>query len=471
MPRRVRENLSNAVCGALDYAAWPLGMLLLAPVLIRHLGVERYGLWAVAIAALNAGAILASGFGDANIREVALQRGNADRTALIRTARSAMSIHVALGVAMALLGWMLASAVATRVVGAAGPLRMECLWSLRIAALTIPFRAIETVCISTQRAFERYGPAVYVSLAGRFTGLGLAAVLAYAGRNVAEILLANLLIMPISVMIQIRHVTSLLGAKSLLPAFDPAAMRALLGFGFFSWVLALASVVVGQTDRLFTGAALGAAAAASYALCVQITQPLYGISSSALHFIYPHLAARISGEPLTVRGAVARATAANLILVAVGALLLVLFGGEALRVLGGPAIAGVAQPILPLVICGTALVSLSVTPYYALLAFGHVRTVAALLVAASAAMIVAMWRFTPGFGVQAIVSARLLYGAIAVLLYIPLAFHLYLRARGRTPELPGERSDSGKATGVPASQVRNSGPRAVINECCSQQEH
>ena len=48
------ENSSlNAAYGVLDYAGYPIAMILSAPTLLKHLGVEQYGIWIVTTAALN----------------------------------------------------------------------------------------------------------------------------------------------------------------------------------------------------------------------------------------------------------------------------------------------------------------------------------------------------------------------------------------------------------------------------------
>ena len=209
-----KQHLPNAVCGVLDYAAYPVGMLLVAPVILRYLGVERYGVWAVATAAISAGSILASGFGDANIQQIASDRGAGDSSRLLQTVRSTMGIHVVLGLCIGLIGWMLSPYVARQVAAHDAALETDCLWSLRIASVVMLVRAIESVCISTQRAFERYGPAVYVSIAGRLLSLALAAVLACISRSVAGILAASLVVIVGSVWMQLGKLRLLLGAVS-----------------------------------------------------------------------------------------------------------------------------------------------------------------------------------------------------------------------------------------------------------------
>jgi len=61
------KHFTNAAYGVLDYASYPIGMLLVAPVVLHKLGASEYGLWIIATALISAGGIIASGFCDANI--------------------------------------------------------------------------------------------------------------------------------------------------------------------------------------------------------------------------------------------------------------------------------------------------------------------------------------------------------------------------------------------------------------------
>jgi exopolysaccharide biosynthesis WecB/TagA/CpsF family protein len=425
MQRSIKGHFSNALYGVIDYAAYPVGMLLVAPVMLHHLGVARYGVWAVSAAVVSIGSIIASGFGDANIQHVATQRGTNQPQVLLRTVRSSMGIHLVLGLAFALLTWLLAPLMASHV--ATNPaLRSDSLAALRIASLIILVRAAETVCVSTQRAFERYGHAVAFSLAGRIASLLAAAALAFVGRSIAAIMAASLALIVLSLWLQMRSLRALLHASTLRPLFDHDAFTALFHFGIFTWLQALASVIIGQADRLIAGVAMGAVAVASYALCVQIAQPLYGIVSSGLHFLFPHLAARrLTSSSQQLRRTVGLAFLANLLLVAIGASLLLLLGVPVLRALAGPALASAAKPVLPLIVWSTALVSLSVTACYTLMAFGRIRTVTLLNMAGGATMLVAMLWLIPRRGMDGIAAARFAYGAIGLLLYFPLLLILY----------------------------------------------
>ncbi len=418
--------VSNAVYGMLDYGAYPVGMLLVAPVVLRHLGPVEYGIWAVATAVLSVGGIVASGFGDANIKHVAALRDSDDATARERVVRSAVAIHWVMGLAMALIGWLAAPYIARHVVPADPAQQSVCLISLRIASSLVCVRALETVCISTQRAFERYGAAVRISLGIRLATLTVAALLAYVGRNVGEIMLATAIIYCLGTWLQFAHLRRLLQSRSLLPAFHRASTRALFQFGKYSWLLAVSGVIFWQVDRLLLGVSLGAVAVASYALCVQLAQPIYGLAASGLHFLFPYLSRRLATvSRVSLRKNIIVAFACNLAFVIVATGLLSLFGQRLLAAWAGPAIAKSSALIFQPLVWGSALLGLNVTGYYAVLAMGKAQTAAWLSIGSGLAMLLLMWWLLPLRGAQGLALARLFYGALSLSIYIPLLQYFY----------------------------------------------
>lgn len=425
----MRAHLSNAAYGVLDYVAWPVGMLIVAPIALRHLGSGQFGVWMVSNAVLTIGSIVASGFGDANIRCVSQARGTGNHDALVRTVRGTMGIHLALGLVIALIAWLLAPVAADHIASGDSDLRAACLWSLRIASILIFARALETVCVSTQRAFERYGAAVGASLIGRLLALFSGAVLPLAGIGVVGIMTATATFLAIALVVQLFQLSRLLGFRVLSPSFDPIALRVLFGFGMFTWIQAVAGVVFAQADRLIAGVYLGAATVASYALCAQLAQPLYGIAASGLHFLFPHVSARATPDSLShVRRAILLACGVNLLTIVVGASALQVFGGRLLSIWVGPTIARDGASVLPLLIWSTAAQGLSIPGSYTLLALGRVRIVTFLSLAGGSAMLLAAPLLISRFGAQGMAMARLLYGPCTLLVYAPLASMLFGKA-------------------------------------------
>jgi O-antigen/teichoic acid export membrane protein len=430
----MKRHLSNSAYGVFDYAAYPVAMLLVAPILLRALGVAQYGLWMVATAAVSTGSIIASGFGDANIQYVAGVRTRNDADALLRAVRSMVGINLVLGIAFGLISWALSPIAARHIAPSDASLQTMCLWSLRIASLLMPVRALESVCISTQRAFERYGAAVRISIVARLLTLAVAVALTRFGRGVVGIMVASAILLALGTLAQLGRLQQLLGVMSLLPAFDREATSALFGFGVFSWLQAVSGIIFSQADRLILGVSLGASAVASYALCVQMAQPIYGITSAALHFLFPYLAGRRMTVPLAaLQKPVLKAFAVNVLLVSLGTAAALLFGKPFLNAWIGPSVAHAAAQILTPVVWSFAFLGLSVTAYYALLALGHVRTVTMLNLLGGCAMLLGMIWLLPRSGVHGLAMARLCFGSITFLMYVPLARLLF---RTGTAALP-----------------------------------
>ena len=426
--------LSNAAYGVLDYAAYPVAMLVAAPTLLRHMGMAQYGVWVVCTAAVSTGGIIASGFGDANIQYVASMNSRGNREATLGAVRSMLGINLLLGCVFTLISLALVPLISRHVTSVGGSLYYACLWALRIASVLMLVRAIESVCISTQRAFERYGEAVRISIFVRVITIVVAVGLTRYGHGVISIMALTFALMSLGTLVQLARLKRQLGASSLSPAFDREATSALFGFGTFSWLQAVSSVIFSQADRLILGVSLGAAAVTSYALCVQLAQPIYGIAAAGLHFLFPYLSARQAiAKPGALRKNILTAFVINLLFVAVSAAAVLFFGRPLLNAWVGPAVAETSSGVLAPIVWSFALLGLNVTGYYSLLALGHVRVVTLLNLLGGTVMLVLMAWLLPRTGIRGVAIARLVYGLTTLLLYLPLARILTSASRVSLP--------------------------------------
>ncbi len=119
----MRAHLSNAAYGILDYGAYPIGMLVVAPVMLRNLGVGQYGVLALATAAVSIGGIIASVSAMPIFNMWPADEESATKSALLRAVRSMMGINLVLGVAFALIGWMVSPLAAVHMTAADVQLR------------------------------------------------------------------------------------------------------------------------------------------------------------------------------------------------------------------------------------------------------------------------------------------------------------------------------------------------------------
>ncbi len=428
-----QRGYSNALYGVLDYLAFPLGMLLSAPFLLRHLGASQYGVWLLAGATVSSGGIVSGSFGDAAIKYVGECRGRQDWQGVTRIVRNMISINLALSFALGCALWFLAPYVATHTVRADVGLRTACVTSLRIGCGLLVVKSIESVFISTLRAFETYGSPVKIAIASRFAILTSAIVLTRWGGNVVWIMAATFLLSVLGMLAQGFALRLKIGRFSLLPSWDRGTLSSIAIFGTFSWLQAVSSVAFSQADRFVVALFMGAPAVAYYGLCTQAAQPIHGLVSSAMHFLFPHLSVRYGVAPIAeIRRKVGLAIRVNFALVGALSLPLVLFGNYFLRMWIRGAFDQQARYLFPTIACSFALLGLNITAHYALLAAGKVRVVTYLNLLAGLVMLLLMAALIPTHGLQGAALARLSYGPITCLAYLSL-YRTIWRSNGQSP--------------------------------------
>jgi O-antigen/teichoic acid export membrane protein len=417
----MKKHLTNAGYGVLDYVSYPLGMLLVAPVVLHRLGAAEYGLWMISTAVISAGSIIASGCCDACIQRVAQLRGAGEFHLMHKSVQTMLGINFALGSALAACVWIAAPFAALHIAATTLIPVKECLISLRISSVCILARSIDSVGIGVRRSFEDYRGAVQISTAVRLVILGSAAMFAWLGQRIVWTLAATAFLLLLETYLQFRRPRKLLGNAVFRPAFHRDETRLLLGRGVFVWLQTVGGVVFSQLDRIFLGLSLGALVVAPYSLCVQFSHPILGLTASGLNFVFPYISSRAGTIPSSgLKRTLLKVFTCNFLLVALGAGVLLFLGDHLIRIWAGPAVALAAAPILPPIVLGSALMGLSVTGSYAMQALGQFRTVAFISLAGNAGMLLVMIFLMHRHGLQGLAMARLYYGAVALLVYLPL---------------------------------------------------
>jgi O-antigen/teichoic acid export membrane protein len=428
-----RQGYANAIYGVADYLSFPIGMLLAAPFLLRHLGAAQYGVWMLASAAVSGGGTVAGSFGDAVIKYVGECRSRQDWAGVAHIVRNMISINMVLSTFLAICLWGVAPYVARHIIKSDLDLQTICLSSLRVGSALILAKSIESVFISTLRAFENYGPTVRIAICSRAAILISAIALASYGRNVTWIMLATLVIATAGMFAQALALRTRIGNFSLMPSWNMKTISDMSSFGAFSWVQAISGVAFGQLDRFLVGFLMGAPAVAYYGLCIQAAQPIHGLIASGMHFLFPHLSTRYSIDPISeIRRKVISALKVNAILVVALCLPILAFGRHLLSIWIGPAFEQAPQQVLPIIACGFALLGMNVTAHYALLAVGQVKVVTYLNLLAGIIMLLWMVFLVPSHGLQGAAWARFAYAPITCLAYLQL-YRVMWRHKQHTP--------------------------------------
>jgi O-antigen/teichoic acid export membrane protein len=419
--RNFRASAGNSLYGIAEYVAQPVSMLVSAPYLVHKLGLPQYGIWMLITAILGSMGTLSAGFGDATIKYVSAYRGQNNQPGVERTLRATLTINALLGGMLGALVWTLAPYAVAHLFKIEPVWRAPSLQALRIAAAILFLRSIESVFVSTLRAFERYGPPIKLNVLLR-TAVVLSAVgLSFLGYGVAAIMQATLFWSILIFVLQVMAARRVSGVRKLFPTFDPSALAEVFGFGCFSWLQAMAGVAFNYADRFLVAVLLGTAPLAVYVLCVQAAQPIHGLAAAAFNFVFPHLSSRheageIEGTRRVFRLALLASIALSLTLAAP----LVLAGPRLLRLWMGPQFAAQAGGVLAILAVAHLILAVNIVPHYTLLALGKVRFVSMVNVAGGILSLIAVAVLVPRWGLAGAAAGRLFYGPAVTLNFLKL---------------------------------------------------
>lgn len=417
----MRSHLSNATYSVLDYIAMPAGMLVAVPVLLHHLGASAYGVWLIASAAVSAGSIVSSSFGDAVIQRIASLRSTGDVGSIRGVLATTLAINLVLCSTLAAILWSVAGLAVPHIAHGDASLAATSVRALRIGALLIVLKSFESVYMSAHRAFQAYGPAVGVSIATRLLSVVFAVALVTLGHGVIAMMLATFALTAFGVAGQWFLLHRHIAAPPLFPSIDRSALASLASFGGMSWLQAVSGVIFSQADRLLLGTVLGAAPMAYYGVCVQLAQPVHGLTSAGLHFLFPHLTGRAAhGWNPDLRRPVLRALLLNLTVDVSLSTALLVFGHRILSTWMGADFARRSDAIFPFAVISFTMLAANVTGHYTMLALGRIRLVTALNVAGGLLMLLVMALLVPRRGIEGAAFARLIYGPVTCLVYLPL---------------------------------------------------
>ena len=422
------RGLANGLWGVIDYVAQPTLMLLATPLLLHRVGPSQYGLWILASALVSGGGLVSSGFGDAAIKYISDFQGKADQHSVVSIIRGMLTINLVLGSCVALTLWSGIPYAVHHLIKVEPPLWQICIISLRIGSIILIIKSIESIFVSTLRAFESYRPAVRIAIVTRISTLfGIVLVVA-AGGHVIGMMLVTTLVSITGLVAQVLAVRSLLGRIVWLPSLHLGTLSTITGFGCYSWLQSLASISFGQADRLIIGALLGVPALGYYSICTQVAQPIHGLLASGLQPLFPFLSARWQTASFgSLKNAITIAFSINFMFAFLLSTPLLLEGKHLLVAWLGVDFAQHALPSLFVVTCSFALLGMNVTAYYTLLAAGKIRQVAYLNLVAGGAMLFAMSVLIPRYGILGAAVSRLIYGPITWLMYVSV-YKMFWRA-------------------------------------------
>lgn len=331
IPRRFGRNLASSY---LLTATVALVTLVMTPILVRTLGQEEYGIWALASALILYFKLLEFGIGKAIPRYVAEHAVAGDDAGLSRVLTTATTV---LGV-IAIGGFAVALLVAVAfpdLFGVSGALRTTARITVALVTfdlcLSIAVDAFGWALIGLQR-FDLINATLIAVLLGQSVAAGI--VLA-AGGGLVALAVSSVLISVAGQTVRYRMARRLLPGVALAPRrlFDRTLVRPFLSRSAWLGVIDLATVVVFRIDVVIVGLIFDVRAAAIYAVAQKLSFALEQLIQPTTKAFFPHaseLAAR--GDLAGLRRSLLAATRISLLVATPLAIALAVLAGRILDV-------------------------------------------------------------------------------------------------------------------------------------------
>lgn len=266
------------------------------PVLIRHIGTDRFGLLTIAWTLIGYFSLFDFGLGRSLTWQVSRYLGDGrlrEVSGLVRSALILMawlSLIGSLVVATssgALTGWLKVPA----------PLLGETRNAFLLLGASLPLVVVTSGLRGVLEAFQRFDITNAIRmLQGVWTFAGPLCVLPYAVRldAIVIVLVAGRLATTIAYFLAVRHVLPASSRQADRRAPRQGERRALLTYGGWTTLSNTLSPVMDYMDRFFISALLGAATVAFYTTPYELVYRLNIISEGVLGVLFPMMAKRLA---------------------------------------------------------------------------------------------------------------------------------------------------------------------------------
>ncbi len=368
--------------------------LALTPFLIELMGLERWGLFTLALAMVGVFGVFDLGIGPALTRAISERMATHPAEELSRLAGAAMLCLVAFAALMGALLWFALPALLTRLLNVPPDLQAEALTAFRILAAAAPLVVLNAALWGVLAAHQKFASANLVSIP--------VAAMYYVGPLLVLLAWQSLVgVMLVLVACRLANTLSYAWlARKLLPGFAVGGVGQvwpLLRVGGWMTAASLLNQFLLYADRFVIGAMLTLAAVAHYATPLDLVLRMWIVPVAVAQALLPAMASSFRERPGAVAALARRGALIVAALTLPPCLLVAAEGDWLLRLWLGPAFAAEGGAVLRILGLGIFLSCAAYVPDAVLNAIGRPDVSAKLALAQIAVFLplsaLLLWRF------------------------------------------------------------------------------
>jgi O-antigen/teichoic acid export membrane protein len=273
------------------------------PALIQGIGMDRFGLLALALGLIGFAGAFDLGIGRATTLTIARMRGTGQLGEARLALRIATSLSLRLGLASAAVIAMLVWAGATHAINYPIAMRGEVDAAAYLVALTVPVQALSATFRGVNEALERFREISMLRI-----GLGVANFLGpfvlaqyttHLAALVGVLFVSRLLALYIYRRVAVRQLPPVSGAVAGGDAQAQAALRReMLAFGGWFTVSCVVSPLLSHVDRFVIGVLISAQAIAAYTIPMEVVAQALIVAGAVSSVAFPSLSRLMVADPV-----------------------------------------------------------------------------------------------------------------------------------------------------------------------------
>lgn len=391
--------------------------IMTVPIIIRAMGVERFGVLSLAWVIVGYFSLFDLGIGRALTKMVADNLSAKEGPSIASLAWTSLLLMLVLGIAGAVVTLLLSPPLVHRMLKIPQALQPEALHSFYLLAVSIPIVTVTAGFRGILEALQRFRAVNLIRIPmSIFSFAGPLLVFPFSRGLVpviAVLVVGRLLGCGAHVWACFEAMPALLGRR----LFDGSFVIPLVRFGSWLTVNNVTGPLMSYIDRFLVGSLLSVTAVAYYTTPIDMALRLIVIPIAVVGVLFPAFAMTLNQNPGRSGVLLARGLKYVFLIVYPIVLVIVTFAPEGLRLWLGPTFAAQGAAVLRWAAAGIFVNSLSTLPFVLIQSAGRPDITAWLLVAELPVYGVALWFLTRWLGIEGTAMAwtgRLLAEAIFV---------------------------------------------------------
>ncbi|AEI45257.1 lipopolysaccharide biosynthesis protein [Paenibacillus mucilaginosus] len=419
------RDFKNLTYSSMEFIVNPLITILITPLLLKMLGAEFYGSWILMGSIIAILSVTNLGVSSSVVKFGSAYLETHDYVSFNRVLRFTMALCLLIGAGTTVLLYLLGPSLLVLFQNAAGETGEQIVAATRVLGAVVGVKIISSVFAAVCMAHHRYDVLNKTNMLVNVVTNLMSVVLVYFGFKLLGLVVLMLLMSIGAAGFQYMIGRRLSPELNYTPRWDREASRTVLGYGMYSWLQVISSVIYTQMDRVIISSFLGPAALGMYSVCMQLAAKLHEIPAAAGAFLFPKFSSlRESGNVEELKKVYIFANKIVILAVTSLSVPMLLYAESILTVWISPEFAAEASTLLRLLIVGVASGTVAIVAFYYLNGTEYVKLNTGINFGTSAATLLGSLILIPLLGIPGAAFSRMLGFPIGIGARVFIEFRL-----------------------------------------------